>query len=101
VWEGEGRNLVSRKELIARAKWMRLNPTEAEQRLWSLLRNGRLARHRFRRQHIIFPYIVDFTCSDEVASAIYAALEDPHPPTAARRAPPSPGTGEGLGVANA
>jgi very-short-patch-repair endonuclease len=27
-----------------------------------MLRSSRLAGHRFRRQQIIFPYIVDFTC---------------------------------------
>lgn len=143
AWEGEGRHVVSRGELIARAKWMRAHPTEAEKRLWSMLRNARIAAHRFRRQHILFPFIVDFAClpacliveadgsqhadsrddarrdfilrsrgfrvlrfwnndvltrSEDVAAAIYAALEDPHPPGAARRAPPSPVPGEGLGV---
>ena len=33
----------------------------------------------------------------EVFDAIYAALATPHPPTAARRVPPSPARGEGLG----
>jgi very-short-patch-repair endonuclease len=36
-----------------------------------------------------------------VFDAIYASLHTPHPPTAARRAPPSPARGEGLGVSNA
>jgi very-short-patch-repair endonuclease len=35
-----------------------------------------------------------------VKEAIYLALTGPHPPTAARRAPPSPSRGEGFGEAN-
>ena len=60
-WEGEGM-LPSRKELLARARWMRANPTEAEKRLWATLRDRRLAGHKFRRQQVIYPYIVDFVC---------------------------------------
>ena len=41
---------------------MRANPTEAEKRLWTMLRDRRLAAHKFRRQQIIYPYIVDFVC---------------------------------------
>jgi very-short-patch-repair endonuclease len=41
---------------------MRAHATEAEKRLWSMLRSSRLAGYRFRRQQIIFPYIVDFAC---------------------------------------
>ncbi len=38
---------------------MRKNPTEAEAKLWERLRNKK-AGHKFRRQHIIDKYIVDF-----------------------------------------
>jgi very-short-patch-repair endonuclease len=41
---------------------MRHNPTRAEGRLWSWLRNRRFDGHKFRRQHPIGPYIVDFYC---------------------------------------
>jgi len=41
---------------------MRANPTEAERRLWSMLRDRRLAMFKFKRQQIIAPYIVDFIC---------------------------------------
>jgi very-short-patch-repair endonuclease len=44
---------------------MRANPTEAEKRLWSVLRDRRLAAHKFRRQQVIEPYIVDFVCFEE------------------------------------
>jgi len=41
---------------------MRANPTDAERRLWITLRDKRLAEHKFKRQQIIFPYIVDLVC---------------------------------------
>jgi len=62
--EGEGL-LPTRKELLARARWMRANPTEAEKRLWSMLRDRRLAAFKFKRQQIILPYIVDLVCFSE------------------------------------
>jgi very-short-patch-repair endonuclease len=43
---------------------MRSAPTDAERRLWSLLRDRRLSEHKFRRQFPIGPYIVDFVCLD-------------------------------------
>ena len=46
--------------LLDRAKSMRKCPTEAEQRLWSILRNHRLAGFKFKRQQVIGNYIVDF-----------------------------------------
>ena len=130
--------------LLARAKYMRANPTDAERRLWSILRNKRLCGYKFKRQVIIDWYIVDFInfehrliveadgsqhadsdydrrrdtflrgesftvlrfwnndilgSASGVFDAIYAALCPPHPPTAARQAPPSPARGEGLGTA--
>jgi very-short-patch-repair endonuclease len=55
----------TRKELLARARWMRAHPTEAEKRLWSLLRDQRLGACKFRRQQVIVPYIVDFVCLEQ------------------------------------
>ena len=40
---------------------MRLNPTELEVRLWRHLSKTQLG-HKFRRQHVIVPYICDFFC---------------------------------------
>ena len=45
-----------------RAKQMRSKPTEAEHRLWQLLRAKRLAGYKFKRQLPIDDYIVDFAC---------------------------------------
>jgi len=36
--------------------------TEAERRLWRLLRARSLSGHKFRRQHPLGPYLVDFVC---------------------------------------
>jgi len=41
---------------------MRANPTEAEHRLWSMLRDRRMPVFKFRRQVVIEPFIVDFLC---------------------------------------
>jgi very-short-patch-repair endonuclease len=45
-----------------RARELRRNMTEAERRLWALLRRKKLAGHRFRRQAPIGPYYADFFC---------------------------------------
>ena len=42
---------------------MRKNPTEAESAMWEMLR-GKNLDAKFRRQHIIGDYIVDFVCLD-------------------------------------
>jgi very-short-patch-repair endonuclease len=47
-----------------RARIMRKNPTDAEKKLWSLLRLKQLDGHRFRRQAPIGLYIVDFFCPE-------------------------------------
>ena len=41
---------------------MRLNPTDAEKRLWSMPRDRRMPAFKFKRQFVIDPYIVDFVC---------------------------------------
>ena len=41
---------------------MRRNPTDAERRLWSMLRDRRMPVFKFKRQFVIDPYIVDFIC---------------------------------------
>jgi very-short-patch-repair endonuclease len=44
----------------ARARTLRASQTSAEAKLWQALRNRRLARWKFRRQHAIEQYVVDF-----------------------------------------
>ena len=48
----------------ARARNLRLSQTSAEAKLWQALRNRRLARWKFRRQHPIDRYVVDFVTLD-------------------------------------
>jgi very-short-patch-repair endonuclease len=48
----------------ARARKLRLSQTSAEAKLWQALRVRRLARWKFRRQHSIDRYIVDFVTLD-------------------------------------
>ncbi|MGD0072963.1 MAG: DUF559 domain-containing protein [Candidatus Binataceae bacterium] len=45
-----------------RAHSLRADLTDAETLLWSRLRDRQLAGVKFRRQHPIGPYIVDFCC---------------------------------------
>jgi len=48
--------------MIAKCRYLRKNQTDAEKKLWSVLRNSQLANVKFRRQHPIGKYIVDFYC---------------------------------------
>jgi very-short-patch-repair endonuclease len=45
------------------ARELRRNITEAERKLWALLRRKQFAGLRFRRQQAIGPYVVDFYCA--------------------------------------
>ncbi|MBS0275268.1 MAG: DUF559 domain-containing protein [Proteobacteria bacterium] len=56
-------NAVRRKALkLDAARSLRENSTKCERQLWSMLRRKQMAMLRFRRQHPIGPYIVDFFC---------------------------------------
>ena len=44
------------------ARKLRQQATDAEGMLWKHLRARRMAGHKFRRQVVIEPYIVDFVC---------------------------------------
>ena len=47
-----------------KARQLRKTQTDAERRLWQLLRNRSVAGCKFRRQHPVGPYICDFVCID-------------------------------------
>lgn len=49
-------------KLKATAKQQRDNPTDAETKLWELLRRGQLDGHKFRRKHVFRNFIADFAC---------------------------------------
>ncbi len=46
-----------------RARRLRREQTDEEKELWHALRAGRFAGFKFRRQHPLGPYILDFFCS--------------------------------------
>ena len=55
--------LLRHELLKKRARDMRANPTDAERKLWYILRDKRLNALRWRRQQVIDDrYIVDFIC---------------------------------------
>ena len=47
------------------ARKLRENSTDAERALWRGLRGGQLQNARFRRQHPLGPYFLDFACLAE------------------------------------
>jgi very-short-patch-repair endonuclease len=53
-----------RPRLQSFSKQLRRNETDAERKLWSLLRSRQLDGYKFRRQEVIGPFIVDFCCFD-------------------------------------
>ena len=50
------------KRLIVYAKDLRIGSTDAERILWARIRAKRLGGLKFRRQHPVGKYIVDFVC---------------------------------------
>jgi len=57
--------LNNHKYLKEFRKDLRNNPTKAESQLWKALQKKQLEGRRFRRQHSIGNYIVDFYCVSE------------------------------------
>jgi very-short-patch-repair endonuclease len=47
------------------ARKLRTSSTDTELRLWLKLKNRNLGGFKFRRQHPISPYIVDFVCLEQ------------------------------------
>src|SRR5688572_29399441 len=52
----------TREQNLERARRMRRYPTTAEGFLWKLLRTKLLEGSKFRRQHRLGPFILDFYC---------------------------------------
>jgi len=57
--------LNNKKELNELRKRLRNNPTPAEKALWKALQQSKFEGRKFRRQHSIRNYIVDFYCTEE------------------------------------
>ncbi|TLM93080.1 endonuclease domain-containing protein [Hymenobacter jeollabukensis] len=55
----------NRQELKPNRRELRRNLTPAEATLWKALQGGQLAGRKFRRQHSVGPYILDFYCPSE------------------------------------
>jgi len=66
VGRGEGK-ARRRSAAIVRgaAREMRKQPTHSEDILWSALRNRALAGRKFRRQHPVGRFVLDFYCYEE------------------------------------
>jgi dTDP-4-amino-4,6-dideoxygalactose transaminase/very-short-patch-repair endonuclease len=68
-WEGKSPYMTADPILYDRlkeyARDMRKNPTEAEKVAWSVLCDEQTG-YKFRRQHIIGDYIVDFVCLEKM-----------------------------------
>jgi len=56
--------MARKDKKIAVAREQRQADIPAEKKLWSILRNRALAGFKFRRQHPIGPYVVDFACPE-------------------------------------
>jgi very-short-patch-repair endonuclease len=56
--------MIHSRVSVPLARRLRLTPTDAEMRLWSRLRRKQLEGFRFRRQHPLGPYVVDFFCAE-------------------------------------
>jgi len=61
--KGAGEGYLGATEMLKKfQKALRTNQTDAERHLWYHLRSRRFQRWKFRRQHILQGYIVDFVC---------------------------------------
>ena len=58
-----------------KARRLRASTTDAEHRLWDILRDRRLAGAKFRRQHPIGRYVLDFYCA---AARLAIEVDDKH-----------------------
>ena len=54
--------MLTKTKMTEKARILRRNATKAEDFLWIFLKNRYLNRYKFRRQHAIGPYIIDFVC---------------------------------------
>ena len=60
-----GQIIHNRKAMEVFRRELRKSPTHTEALLWEQLRNSQLENRKFRRQHSIGVYILDFYCPSE------------------------------------
>jgi len=63
------------------ARILRKDQTDCEKKMWSLLRGRKLCGLKFRRQHVIEGFVVDFFCHDhklalEIDGGIHIGRKD-------------------------
>ena len=51
--------------VVELAKDLRNNMTESEKKLWAYLRKKQIGKYKFRCQHPIYRYILDFYCHEK------------------------------------
>jgi very-short-patch-repair endonuclease len=66
---------------VPSARELRIRQTPAEVMLWDALRDRRLAGLKFRRQHPVGPFIIDFCCPEqrlaiELDGAVHAGQQE-------------------------
>jgi type I restriction enzyme M protein len=66
---GEGQSTGKHQKipeyLLKNARELRKNQTDAESLIWDLVRDRQIANCKFRRQHPVGPYILDFYCHEK------------------------------------
>ena len=71
------RRVHNRRALKERRRQLRNQSTPAEAVLWRYLRGCQLEGRKFRRQHSVGPYVVDFYCPEErLAVELDGAVHD-------------------------
>jgi len=64
----------SPKYVIELAKKMRVNLTIPEKILWEKFKTKKIEGHRFRIQHPIHRYILDFYCHEKIFNSIHILI---------------------------
>ena len=67
------------KAQIARARRLRKKPTLAEKALWKVLRGERFSGYKFRRQHPVGEYDLDFYCAEALLVVEVDGIGHGHP----------------------
>ena len=74
-------NRLRHRDNVPAARDLRVHQTFAESILWEALRNRRLDGLKFRRQHPVGPFVLDFCCPErrlaiELDGAVHAAQRE-------------------------
>jgi very-short-patch-repair endonuclease len=64
-WGNTMGRLYNKKSLNTKRRELRNNKTDAEKYLWYELKNRQLCNKKFRRQHSVGNFILDFYCPEE------------------------------------